>query len=134
MAKKKKPGIGPTRPYFVPAGIDFATLPEAVKLAFEVIVEPAYKEHVLGGATALERSAGVSLVFLLTAEILDQFGLGHRLNFTGAAVGKDSAERERLMARHLRLVNAKQQAAHFLLRIQELRKKNELAFDVVGPE
>ena len=134
MAKKKTAASEHQRPYYVPAEIDFDDLPEAVMLAFEVIVEPAYKELVLGAVTALERSAGASLTFLLAVEILDQFELGHRLNLTGAAVGNDSAEREVMMTRHLRVISAKQQTARFLFRIQELRKKNELAFDVAGPD
>jgi hypothetical protein len=134
MAKSKTPAAEPARPYYLPETIDFHALPEAVKLALEVIIEPAYKELVPGAPTTLERSAGVSLSFLLAMEVLDQFELGHQLNLSGAPPGGDASERQLLIARHLRVVGAKQQAARFLLRLQEMRTKNELALAVAGPD
>jgi hypothetical protein len=132
MAKSKKPAAEPARPYYLSETIDFHLLPEAVRLAFEVIVEPAFKEFVLGAPTTLERSVGVSLSFLLTMEVLDQFELGHQLNLSGTPNLGGSSERQLLIARHLRVVGAKQTAARFLLRLQEMRSKNELALAAAG--
>jgi hypothetical protein len=134
MAKANKPGGERTRPYYLPETVDFHTLPEAVQLALEAIVEPAYEELVLGAASALERSAGVSVTFLLAMEVLDQIEFGHQLNLSGAPRDGDPSERQLLIARHLRVVGAKQQAARFLLRIQEMRAKNELAFAAAGTD
>lgn len=109
------------RPYYIPASIDYDSLPAAVRQSFAAVVQPTYEELVLGAATPLARSAGVSLGFLLCVEILEQFELGRLLNYTGAAAEADAADRDRLIARHLRLVGAKQHCASFLLRLETLR-------------
>ena len=134
MAKTKKPAAEPVRPYYLPETIDFHALPEPVKGALEVIIEPCYKELVLGAATALERSAGVSVSFLLAMEVLDQFEIGHQLNLSGTSNLGDTSERQLLIARHLRVVGTKQQASGFLLRLQEMRTKHELALAAAGPD
>ena len=61
----RAPDTQTTRPYFLPETVDFDTLPPAVRAAFTTIVEPAYRELVLGAVSVLERSAGASFVFLL---------------------------------------------------------------------
>jgi hypothetical protein len=111
------------RPYYLPPGVDLAALPKPMRLAFEAIVQPTYAELVLAAPTSLERAVGVSLHFLLCLEVLEQFELGHQLNFTGASAGDDQAERDRAIAKHLKLVSAKQHAANFLARLQNLRTK-----------
>jgi hypothetical protein len=128
MGKKTTPSAPPARPYWVPPEIPFETLPESVQLAFEAIIQPTYHELVLGAADSLERSAGVTLTFLLALEILDQFELGHLLNFSAGSGSSGAAERDKLIARHLRVVGAKQHAAAFLSRIREMRARNELRF------
>ena len=112
------------RPYFVPAGIDFETLPDAVKAVFTEFVEPNYRELVLGATTPLERTAGATLTFLSALEVLDQVELGRDMHLAGAPAEKDTAERDKAMVRHLRLVSSKQRAESFLLRVSTLRAKN----------
>ncbi len=112
-----------SRPYFIPEDFDFHALPEAVKLAFIDIVQPSYEELVLGAATTLERSAGVSLVFLLSLELLDQFEIGRQMNLTAAA-NTNSTDRNEQIARYLRVVSAKQAAGNFIFRLQSLRTRS----------
>lgn len=108
------------RPYFIPASVNYGDLPPAVQAAIEAIVEPSYREFVLGATGSLERSAGVSLCFLLCLEILEQFELGNSLNF-GVDESKPAAERDQQITRHLRLLGAKQQSASFLMKIRIFR-------------
>lgn len=86
-------------------------------------MEPSYEELVIGAESALERSAGVTLVFLLTLEIFEQFEIGHSLNVTGLPDDAAAGTREKLMRQHLRVVGAKQKAANFLMRIRIIRAK-----------
>ena len=76
MDIKAASGEQPVRPYFIPPGINFEALPEPVRVALQAVVEPAYRELVLGVEGPLERSAGLTLAFLLSLEVLDQFQLG----------------------------------------------------------
>ena len=107
-----------TRPYFVPEGIDFDSLPEPVKLALQTVVQPAYDELVVAAPNALERSVGASVVFLLTEEVLGQFELGRQMDFTQTAGATDRTEREKALAHYLQLVGAKNSATNALLRLR----------------
>jgi hypothetical protein len=127
MATKAASGEQPVRPFYVPAGINFDALPEPVRVAFEAVVQPTYRDLVLGVEGPLERSAGVTLTFLLSLEVLDQFQIGQQLNFTADPTALGGVERDRLIGRYLRLVGAKQQAERFLLRIHDLRARNDAA-------
>jgi hypothetical protein len=113
------------RPYYVPEAIDFKTLPEPVRLAFQELVEPTYRDLVLGVEGPLERSAGITLTFLLAVEILDQFELGHVLNFSDVSTTERDPDRDRLIGRYLRVVGAKHNAEKFLLRIHAIRAAND---------
>ena len=113
------------RPYFIPSSIDFASLPNEVRLAFREIVQPAYDELIVAAPGTLERSAGSSLVFLLALEVVDHFALGGLFDLTVATSSERAAEREILIARHLRLIGAKQLVSNFLLRLQQLRPKKD---------
>lgn len=112
----------PSRPYWIPDGIDFEALPNALQLAITGIVNPAYQELVLEAADALARSAGTTLVHLLWLELLQQFELGNQLENLvrpnhGCAACAD------MIAQHLRLVGAKQHTAQFLLRLKVFHEK-----------
>ncbi len=127
MVTKAASGEQPVRPYFFPPGINFEALPEPVRVALQAVVEPTYRDLVLGVEGPLERSAGITLTFLLSVEVLDQFQLGQQLNFTADPTAVGSAERDRLIGRYLKLVGAKQHAERFLLRIHDLRARNDAA-------
>jgi hypothetical protein len=108
------------RPYFLPETVDIDTLPRAVRAAFTTIVEPAYQELVLGATRALERSAGASFVFLLAEEVLNHFEIGRQMNLDQSQTADDRAQCEQALARHLKLVGAKNSALGALLRIRKL--------------
>ena len=129
MVKKATRSVPPARPYYVPASIDYDALPEAVKLVFEAVIEPTYRQLVLGVTTALERSAGITMTFLLSVEVLDQFEIGQQLNFAVDSAAASGPERDRLIARYLRVVGAKQHAEKFLFRLHEVRAKHDMVND-----
>ena len=110
----------PAYPYFLPAGLDLATLAEPVKLALQAIVQPAYDELVLAAPNSLERSTGASFVFLLTEEVLAQFELGRQMNLHQAESDSERQERKRALAGYLKLFGAKNSAMNSLLRLRKL--------------
>ncbi len=123
------------RPYFIPAAIDYDTLPEPVRRALINVVGPAYHELVERSMTALERTVGVTLVFLLTMEVLDQFALAKMTDFgllaqPAAASEISTQQRDKLVESHLRLVASKQHGRRILF----LDKAEQDAFEDVGGE
>jgi hypothetical protein len=124
---KAASGEPPVRPYYMPPGIAFDALPEPVRVAFQAVVEPTYRDLVLGVEGPLERSAGVTLTFLLSLEVLDQFQIGQQLNFTADPTAVGGAERDRRIRDYLRLVSSKQHTERFLLRLHDLRARNDAA-------
>jgi hypothetical protein len=110
------------RPFWIPDGVSLDSLPEELKIAIAGIIDPAYHELVVSASSGLEQSTGLTIVHLLWLEILDQIELGN-------AVAKHSDEpdtfkhRETMIARHLRLVGAKNKTSNFLLRLHDFRQK-----------
>lgn len=121
-----------SRPYFVPPDVSFDDLPEEVRLAYDVIVSPAYAELVLNAPSSLERAMGVSFVFLLAEEVLSQFELGGRIDPTKANDDIDRERRIQNMSRHLRLVGAKTAALNSLLRLRKLPMHRKFGSDEIG--
>lgn len=109
-----------SRPYFIPEGTDFDTLPESVRLAFRTIVEPVYQELVLGAPNPLERAQGATFVFLLAEEVLSHFELGRQMDLSQTQVAEDHERRERALSRVLRVLGAKNSAFHALLQLRRL--------------
>ena len=112
------------RPYFLPESIQYDDLPPTVRAALQAVIEPSYTELVLGALTALERSEGVTLCFLGCLEILDQFEIGRGMNLGQGGVAP-ATDRDQQIAPHLRLINSKQQAANFLLRLRMFRRTRD---------
>ncbi len=108
------------RPYFLPPDVDFDSLPESVKVAYETIVQPAYDELVLYAPNALLRSIGASFVFLLAEELLDHFEMGNQIDFARAERAADRELRDRALVRHMKLLGAKNAALHALLRLRRM--------------
>ena len=109
------------RPYFLPESVAFEELPESVRVAMVAIVVPTYEELVLGASTALERSAGVTLTFLLALEVVDQVEIAQTIQPDSGVDDAAAAIRDKTINRHLRLINAKQQAANFVMRLRVAR-------------
>ena len=126
-------GVGEAaRPYWVPSGIAFDELPEELRTAIIAVVNPGYQQLVLAARDGLEKATGMTIVHLLWLEILDQIQLGRELTDPQSALSA-SEEREKLIARHLRLVGAKTKASGFLLRLHQFRRKWGIAPDPLGP-
>lgn len=113
-----------SRPYFLPPDLDLETLPAGVRAALEAIVQPAYEELVVQAPTALDRSAGMSLVFLQVQELIEQFERGRQM--TLGLQGRDSGgeSRDEDLQRYLRVIGAKDRAANFILRVRQFRAKH----------
>ncbi|MCP6757072.1 hypothetical protein NL533_36140, partial [Klebsiella pneumoniae] len=76
-------------------------LPKDVQLALVEIVGPTYDRFVVHAGNALERAAGVTLTFLMTLEILDQFHIGAECDLGQTGKYIDPDERAKQIARHL---------------------------------
>jgi hypothetical protein len=119
------------RPHFIPDGLTFDDLPPALRAAVTGLIEPAYRELVLEAPNALERAAGSSLVFLMWIELLDQFEIASQHRGPRTAVshpGDDTGARDEQIARHLKVISAKDRAANFILRMKVYRAKHEDPF------
>jgi hypothetical protein len=127
MSNEPQPdGSAAAQPYYLPGHINLDLLPTPLRLTLERFLEPAYRHLVVEAGTPLEQSAGISFVFLLALEIVDQFALGkdfYLLNCSDEAI---RAQLDKQIARYLRVVGAKRQTSDFLLRIAELRKKDSI--------
>jgi hypothetical protein len=108
------------RPYFLPEGVDFDSLPRSVQAAFTTIVDPAYSELVLAAPNALERSMGATFVFLLAEEVLNHFEIGRQMDLAQAQSPADREERGQALNRYLKLLGAKNVALNALLRLRKL--------------
>lgn len=117
------------RPYFVPADLDYDSLPEAVRIAVDELVQPAYNQLVLQTSTALERSAGATYVCLLFLELLDQFDLGSQVAYRVSQRAESAAPRDDALNRYMRLAGSKERAGLFLLRIRSLRGRDRTHSD-----
>ena len=122
------------RPFFVPSDINFDDLSEELKAAIGGVIDPAYRQLVVEAGDELARSVGVTIVHLLWLEIIDQFELAEELDHALRPSATD--KRQKLIERHLRLVNAKSKAGNFLLRLREFRRKfgGDLAQPAPTPE
>lgn len=70
------------RPFFIPEHIDYASLPESLRMALAAIVEPLYETCVMEVKDPMERSLGLSLVSCQIIEIIEQFRLGAEAGLT----------------------------------------------------
>lgn len=110
------------RPFWVPDSVSFDSLPEELKIAITGIINPAYCELVLSAPSGLEQSTGLTIVYLLWLEILDQIQLGK--GFAENSDEPDILKRgEAKIAQYLRLVGAKNKTSNFLLRLHDFKQK-----------
>lgn len=115
----------PSRPEFLPAAVDFESLPEPVRQALIDQVGPVYQELVAAAPTAHERSVGVALVLLCSLEVIDQFALAQSTDFTtiAAQTPQQRAAHDKRLRAHLRLASRKLRVAKLLFRLQRLREQ-----------
>jgi hypothetical protein len=107
----------------IPPGVVIDRLPVELRTAIRRVINPAYRELVEQVRSSIQKSAGLTLVWLLWLEILDHIQLGHSFT-TGRSVTQVSEERQQLIDRHLRLVGSKMKASSFLLRLHEFEQKH----------
>ncbi len=119
--KEKDPSVEDApRPYWIPESVKFYDLPTGLQSAIIGVVNPLYKDLVLSAENGLEKATGLTVVWLLWLEILDQIQLGRELTSPRSMLDPTD-ERRDLIARHLRLVGAKVNASRLLLRLNEFR-------------
>jgi hypothetical protein len=118
----RKPPPPAIRPLWIPDGLDFDRLPEALRLAVSGILNPAYRELVLEAPTALLRTAGLTYVHAAWLELIDQIELCKSMARLLPS-GESSEALQEPIARHLRLVGAKEKFGKFLLQIKTFYEK-----------
>jgi hypothetical protein len=110
-------------PYWIPNEVDLGRFPAELRAAIAEVINPAYHELVERARDGLQKSAGLTVLWLMWLEILDHIQLGHSLG-SSASMPETSKEREQLITRHLRLVGSKVKASSFLLRLHEFEQKH----------
>lgn len=110
---------------FLPEGTVLDRLPTTVRRMIEEVVGPAYQQLVKEAPTALERTAGRTLIQLMILELCEQHGLDEEIaRGLGNSPPPVGAEIEAAMDRFLRVATVKQRTCSFILRAQELRRKH----------
>ena len=122
QASNPRPGNNSV-PYWIPNEVDLGRFPAELRAAIAEVVNPAYRELVEQARNGLEKSAGLTVIWLMWLEIVDHIQLGHGLA-SSPSVTEASKEREQQIVRHLRLVGSKVKASSFLLRLHEFEKKH----------
>ena len=123
---------------WTPPGIAFEMLPRPLQAALVELIGPLYEELVLAAPDALERSTGLTLTHLLWLEILEQYDLGRDYSVVSGVLGTASPDRGPMIDQHLRLLEAKLRASHFLVQAREWaarhcrREPRALGFDDPG--
>jgi hypothetical protein len=112
-----------TLPYWIPDTLEFGRFSEELQAAICGIINPAYRELVEQARDGLQKSAGLTVIWLMWLEILDHIQLGQSLT-SSPSMTETSKEREQLITRHLRLVGSKVKASSFLLRLHEFEEKH----------
>jgi hypothetical protein len=112
-------------PYWIPPGLDIEGWPPHIRAHVAAVINPEYEELVLKAKPGVGRQMALSLLHLGWLEILDHLRLGQlvpppRSSDPLEELRLDS--RQQVIARHLRLVNAKLRIAQFLFRLDEFKK------------
>jgi hypothetical protein len=113
------PAIPPPR--WVPPGVDFNMFSSEVQIAIVEIINPLYERLVLQTDDSLEKSTGLTVVYLLWMEILNQYELGKQY-MPDAFLREAASPYGDTFARQLQLVDAKTKTSYILLRLRELRQ------------
>ena len=110
---------------WTPQGEDLKFVPPEVKQAIVDLIEPIYRQTVLGAADPLEKSLGVSLTHLLWLEILDQFDI--KKEYVAIELRLEiNGNRQDAIAHHLRLLESKIRIGQFLLHWREFCERMAL--------
>lgn len=126
MAEASSPDSS-ARPEFLPASVDYDSLPENVRRALAFVVGPVYQEFVADVPPSALRSVGAQLVLLLTLEVISEFAVTQATDFTtlpGGQTPEQRQARDKLVSAHLRLVRRQLRVAGDLMRLQQLREQS----------
>ena len=88
------------------------------------VVSPLYQTYVLQNGDVLQRSTGLSLAYLVTLEVLEQFNEGRVLFQQFPRGDEEPEDRHRQIDRYLRLLGAKQKYTDLLVRLQSWRENS----------
>jgi hypothetical protein len=112
-------------PRWIPPGVDFYSFPPEIQSAIVDIVNPVYKQLVADAADCLEKSTGLTIVYLLWMEIINQHQLGqqYRTDPMLCTLGdyRDTFNQQ------LQLVDSKAKTSFVLVRLRELRQNHVLS-------
>jgi hypothetical protein len=114
----------PGQPLWMPEGQDLDLMPIEVRQAVAEIIQPAYVEMVMNAQTGMEKSLGASIVHLLWLEVLDQFDIKKEYCKFDLRLGLDTGRKDAI-DQYIKLINAKLRIGNFLIRLRELRQREE---------
>lgn len=120
---------GAGKPHFLPPGLDYASLPEAIQGVFVSVIDPLHQELVVAAPNAIERAAGTTIVFWFAEEVLRQSELGGSMDFSHAADEAGRELREKSVFRCLKVSAAKEKALATLIRLRKLNANNSAPED-----
>jgi hypothetical protein len=114
-------GTSPLR--WVPAGFKLETLSQEQQKALAEVVNPSYEDLVRRPRDGLERSTGITHLYLLWAEMLLHFQVA-------ASYSSDRADRmisdyDRLLMQYIDLAKQKAKTTNLLIRLRQLAQKCE---------
>ena len=112
-------------PYWIPEGPALEKWPEPIRRDVVNLLRPIYEDLVLDARNGLARSIGVSIVYMLWLEILEQLDVTRKVrvhdpNHTDQFRALGLEQRVTTIDRYLHIVNAKFKATDLLLRLETI--------------
>jgi hypothetical protein len=130
QAEKRGPKPPLPQPRWVPPGTKFSSLPAELQRALNEIVSPAYEQLVMAANDALERSTGMSVVYLLWMELAGHLQVGR--SYSDDRMVADHLHYEDHVDRILELIEAKAKMTCVLGRLRELQRRSSSAQGAEG--
>ncbi|MHB1037645.1 MAG: hypothetical protein ACYC35_24275 [Pirellulales bacterium] len=111
-------------PFWAPDDATLEAMPPGGRQALADFVQPLVRDHVLQAGNALEKSLGASLAHLGWLEIVEQ--LKGKSHLTEAEVGGGLASLDcGPLVRYLRLIDAKVRLGRCLIRLTDVRSRQD---------
>ena len=117
--KKTQRPQGPDVPYWIPQGAFWEAMTEGARQAVQDVLVPAYRRFVLEAPGELERSVGLTLVYLMWLESCDQVNLAINVSDRESPASLLNQTHDQI-AQHIHLLNAKCSTAELLVKFQML--------------
>lgn len=103
-----------TRPFFIPAELEFDSLSLPLQQAITEIIDPLYEERVLQARTALERSEGLTYVILTWLELVELMK-SMRILTESLPRGQESLGDGIKLGPYMKIIRQKNKVAKFLV-------------------